>query len=89
MELINNDDSTWTLFKVSELEHLMLTRLPESADSTGCEEASSRLFPSPIAPGSDLDKEKKSYAESQFEINRTNDIPKILTEDYINYLNKK
>ena len=48
MELIKNDDSTWTLNKVSELEHLMLSRLPDSADPTGCEEASDRLYPSPI-----------------------------------------
>ncbi|MDP6859291.1 MAG: DUF2017 family protein [Verrucomicrobiales bacterium] len=66
MELINNDDGTWTLSKVSELEHLMLSRLPESADSTGCEEAGNRLFPSPISPGADLDNEKKSSADSDW-----------------------
>ncbi|MDB4721214.1 DUF2017 family protein [Verrucomicrobiales bacterium] len=66
MELINNDDGTWTLSKVSELEHLMLSRLPESADSTGCEEASNRLFPSPISPEAGLDNEKKSSADSDW-----------------------
>ncbi|MDE0570362.1 MAG: DUF2017 family protein [Verrucomicrobiales bacterium] len=66
MELINNDDGTWTLSKVSELEHLMLSRLPESADSTGCEEADNRLFPSPISPEADLDNEKKSSADSDW-----------------------
>jgi hypothetical protein len=66
MELIKNDDGTWTLSKVSELEHLMLSRLPESADSTGCEDATERLFPSPISPDADLDYEKKSSADSDW-----------------------
>lgn len=55
MELINHDDGTWSLGKVSELEHLMLTRLPAAADPTGCEEAQNRLYPSPLAPTADVD----------------------------------
>ena len=66
MELIKNDDSTWTLSKVSELEHLMLSRLPDSADPTGCEEASDRLYPSPIAPDAEVDDDKSFTLENDW-----------------------
>ena len=66
MELIKNDDSTWTLNKVSELEHLMLSRLPDSADPTGCEEASDRLYPSPIAPDAEVDDDKSFTLENDW-----------------------
>lgn len=67
MELVKNNDGTWSLCQVSELEHLMLSRLPESADPTGCEEACNRLFPSPIASSAELDDAKKSSAESDWQ----------------------
>ncbi len=50
MELLNHDDGTWSLRKVSELEHLMLTRIRDAADPTGCGEAEQRLYPPPVAP---------------------------------------
>ncbi|MEC7223785.1 MAG: DUF2017 family protein [Verrucomicrobiota bacterium] len=67
MELIKNNDSTWTLSKVSELEHLMLSRLPESADPSDCEQALDRLFPSPLAPDADLDGDKSFSLENDWE----------------------
>ena len=66
MELIKNDDSTWTLSKVSELEHLMLSRIPESADPNGCERALDRLYPSPIAPDAELDSDKSFDLENDW-----------------------
>ena len=77
MELIKNDDSTWTLSKVSELEQLMLSRIPESADPNGCERALDRLYPSPIAPDANLEAEKsfdlldcKGIARVDFRFNK-------------------
>ena len=67
MELIKNDDSTWTLSKVSELEHLMLSRIPESADPNGCERALDRLYPSPIAPDAELDSDKSFDLENDWD----------------------
>ena len=67
MELIKNDDSTWTLSKVSELEPLMLSRIPDSADPNGCDRALDRLYPSPIAPDADLDADKSFDLENDWD----------------------
>jgi len=45
MELIANDDGTWSLDWMNELERLMLLRIPEAADPTGNPKAERRLFP--------------------------------------------
>lgn len=66
MELHNHDDGTWSLRKVTELEHLMLTRLPGAADPTGCEEAQNRLYPSPIAPTADISDRDSAGAENDW-----------------------
>ena len=66
MELINHEDSTWSLRKVTELEHLMLTRIPEAADASDCEDAQHRLFPSPIAPTAKIDEQKEAEAASDW-----------------------
>ncbi len=54
MELIPHSDGTWSMERVTELEHLMLARLPEAADPTGCVGAEHRLYPSPVAPTAEL-----------------------------------
>ena len=66
MELINHNDGTWSLRKVSELEHLMLSRLPEAADPTDCEAAQHRLYPSPIAPTADVDESDATIATDEW-----------------------
>jgi hypothetical protein len=55
MELISNNDGKWSLKRVSELEYLMLSRIQDSADPSGCEEAVIRLYPSPVTPTAKLD----------------------------------
>ncbi len=57
MELISHNDGSWSLRKVSELEYLMLSRIQESADPAGCNEACSRLYPSPVTATADLDQQ--------------------------------
>ncbi|MCH2061032.1 MAG: DUF2017 domain-containing protein [Verrucomicrobiales bacterium] len=57
MELIRHSDGRWSLARVSELEYLMLSRIQESADPSGCDQALERLYPSPVAPTAQLDHE--------------------------------
>jgi hypothetical protein len=45
MELTTNDDGTWSMDWLNELERLMLQRIPEAADPTGNPGAERRLFP--------------------------------------------
>lgn len=66
MELINHDDGTWSLLKVTELEHLMLNRIPDAADPSDCEEAQHRLYPSPIAPTANVDEHDEADAVSDW-----------------------
>ena len=55
MELISHDEGTWSLNRVSGLEYLMLSRIQESADPSGCDEALDRLYPSPVTSTAKLD----------------------------------
>jgi len=66
MELISHNDGTWSLSKVSELEYLMLSRIQESADPAGCNEACSRLYPSPLAATADLDQQETLSIEADW-----------------------
>jgi len=67
MELLNHDDGTWSLRKVSELEHLMLSRIVGAADPVDCGEAERRLYPSPIIPGAPLAPDEVVSADADWE----------------------
>lgn len=64
MELSTNDDGTWTLDWLNELEHLMLRRVPEAADPTGNPEAERRIFPdSPLGMPALRDEDEEMVAD--------------------------
>lgn len=44
----------------------MLTRLPDAADPSDCQEAQHRLFPSPIAPTADLPDAEETEAREEW-----------------------
>ena len=48
MQLISNDDGTWEMLEVRELELLMLSKIAESADPGDSQAAFERLYPSPL-----------------------------------------
>jgi hypothetical protein len=66
MELLNHDDGTWSLRKVSELEQLMLSRILEAADPRDCDGAAQRLYPSPISPDASLGSRTVAAAEEDW-----------------------
>lgn len=67
MELLNHDDGTWSLRKITELEHLMLNRIVDAADPSDCDAAARRLHPSPIAPGASVAPDELASAEADWE----------------------
>lgn len=66
MELTSHNDGTWSLERVSELEYLMLSRIQESADPTGCDEALDRLYPSPVTASAKLDQQEVMSIEEDW-----------------------
>ena len=49
MRLISNDDGTWEIQRMREMEFLMLSRLEQAADTSESPGARERLFPTPLA----------------------------------------
>ena len=59
MRIISNDDGTWEMRRISEIEFRMLSKIGEAADPEGSDDAMQRLYPSPLGrPAMDDDEDE-------------------------------